>query len=115
VVKSAKVNLRAGQRFAYVSGVEILDSLGSELRGRLWFNHFGRSSLSPFAMPILREHWLEKRPADYFLTGPVMSFDRLKHPLERLLGHKLKPSRTNLLVQNSKTAPLNETNLHPRP
>jgi transposase len=31
-----------------------------------------------------------------------MSFDRLKHPLERLLGHKLKPSRTNLLIQNSK-------------
>jgi transposase len=53
-------------------------------------------------MPTLREHWLEKRPVDHFLTGPVMSFDRLKHPLERLPGHKLKPSRTNLLVQNSK-------------
>ena len=44
---------------------------------------------------------MEKRPAGRFLTGPVMSFDRLKR-LERLPGHKLKPSRTNLLVQNSK-------------
>ena len=30
-----------------------------------------------------------------------MSFDRLKR-LERLPGHKLKPSRTDSLVQNSK-------------
>jgi hypothetical protein len=30
---------------AYVSGVEVSISLGSELRGRLWFNHFGRQSL----------------------------------------------------------------------
>ena len=76
-------------------------SLVSELRGRLWFNNFGRSSLSPFAMPRLREHWLENRPADHFLTGPAMSFDRLKRS-ERLLGHKLKPSGANLLTQNSK-------------
>jgi transposase len=33
-----------------------------------------------------------------------MSFDRLKEPPQRkpLLGHKLKPSRANLLIQNSK-------------
>ena len=33
-----------------------------------------------------------------------MSFDRLKQPRKRkrLLGHKLKPSRANLLIQNSK-------------
>jgi transposase len=53
-------------------------------------------------MPRFREHWPENRPADRFLTGTAMSFDRLKHPLERLHGHKLKPSRGNLLVQNSK-------------
>ena len=102
VLVSSKVNLRAGQRFAYVTGVDRLESLEGELRGRFWFNYFGRSSLSPFAMPRLREHWPENRPADHLLTGPLMSFDRLKHPLERLLGHKLKPSKANLLVQNSK-------------
>ena len=31
-----------------------------------------------------------------------MSFDRLKRPWNRSLGHKLKPSRGHLLVQNSK-------------
>jgi transposase len=31
-----------------------------------------------------------------------MSFDRLKRPFDRSLGHKLKPSRRHLLVQNSK-------------
>ena len=45
---------------------------------------------------------MEKRPADHPLTGPVMSFDHLKRPWDRLPGHKLKPSRANLLVQNSK-------------
>jgi hypothetical protein len=30
---------------AYVSGVEASVSLRSELRGRLWFNHFGQQSL----------------------------------------------------------------------
>jgi hypothetical protein len=102
VLKSLKVNLRAGQPFAYVRGVAVLVSLGGELRGRFWFTHFGRLSLSSFAMPRFREHWPENRPADRFLTGTAMSFDRLKPPLERLLGHKLKPSRSNLLVQNSK-------------
>jgi hypothetical protein len=36
--------------FAYVIGVEGLLSLRGELRGRFWFNHFGRQSLSPFAI-----------------------------------------------------------------
>jgi transposase len=31
-----------------------------------------------------------------------MSFDRLKRPLDRSLGHKLKPSKANPLIQNSK-------------
>jgi transposase len=45
--------------------------------------------------------WRTDRPT-IFLTGNLMSFNRLKRPLDRLLGHKLKPSRANLLVQNSK-------------
>ena len=40
--------------FAYVTGVWISRSLKGELRGRLWFNHLGRSSLSPFAMPLFK-------------------------------------------------------------
>jgi transposase len=50
------------------------------------------------------EHWTQSRPADHFLTGALMSFDRLKEPPQRkpLLGHKLKPSRATLLIQNSK-------------
>ena len=55
-------------------------------------------------MPLNWEHWTQSRPADHFLTGALMSFDRLKRPRKRkrLLGHKLKPSRANLLIQNSK-------------
>jgi transposase len=47
---------------------------------------------------------MEKRPADHPLTGIWMSFDRLKRTSQRKRspGHKLKPSRANLLVQNSK-------------
>ena len=58
---------------------------------------------------------MEKRPAGHFLTGICMSFDRLKRPLDRSPGHKLKPSKANLFNSKLKTAPLNETNLHPRP
>ena len=54
-------------------------------------------------MPALREHWMEKRPAEHLLTGIWMSFDRLKRPFDRLPGHKLKPPKANLLVQNSKS------------
>ena len=105
----------ASAGFAYVRGVSVWGSLEGELRGRFWFNYFGRSSLSPFAMPRFGGSigWRRDRSGQ-FLTGPVMSFDRLKR-LERLLGHKLKPSRTDLFVAKLKTAPLNETKLYPRP
>jgi transposase len=45
---------------------------------------------------------MEKRPSDHLSPAFAMSFDRLKRPLDRSLGHKLKPSRGHLLVQNSK-------------
>jgi transposase len=88
---------------AYVGGVEVWISLGSELRGRLWFNHFGRQSL----FDVGHARWSIGRRADLqttSLTGNLMSFDRLKRTQKRkrLLGHKLKPSRATLLIQNSK-------------
>ena len=58
--------IHSGPPFAYVRGVIDSRFFESELRGRFWFNHFVRSSLSPFAMPRLREHWMEKRPAEPF-------------------------------------------------
>jgi len=48
---SWKMRNQSCQPFAYVSGVKGLATLGEELRGRFWFNHFGRQSLCPFAMP----------------------------------------------------------------
>src|ERR1700726_1500263 len=45
--------------------------------------------------------WRRDRPT-VFSPAFEMSFDRLKRPLDRSLGHKLKPSRGHLLVQNSK-------------
>src|SRR5436190_26894 len=85
-------------------GVEASVSLRSELRGRLWSNHFGWQSLFDVGHAPSWEHWTKSRPADQSLTGHPMSFDRLKRPQsrKRLPGHKLKPSRATLLVQNSK-------------
>ncbi len=89
---------------AYVRGVEASVSLRSELRGRLWSNHFGWQSLFDVGHAPSWEHWTKSRPADQSLTGHPMSFDRLKRTQsrKRLPGHKLKPSRATLLVQNSK-------------
>jgi hypothetical protein len=54
-------------------------------------------------MPPGGEHWTQSRPADPPLTGnKSMSFDRLKRPFDRLLGHKLKPSALLPFIQNSK-------------
>jgi hypothetical protein len=39
-----------GWSFAYVRGVRGLATLEGELRGRFWFNHFGRQSLCLFAI-----------------------------------------------------------------
>jgi hypothetical protein len=92
-----------GSRFAYVRGVHTGDSFGSELRGRFWLNHFpvGRV-FSKFAMPHAIGS-IGRRPdlLTIFLTGNVMSFDRLKRPPQRkrLLGHKPKPFRANLFIQ----------------
>jgi hypothetical protein len=79
-------------------------SFGSELRGRLWSNHFGWQSLFDVGHAPSWEHWTKSRPADQSLTGHPMSFDRLKRTQsrKRLPGHKLKPSRATLFVQNSK-------------
>src|SRR5207248_6076926 len=89
---------------AYVRGVEASVSLRSELRGRLWSNHFGWQSLFDVGHAPVGEHWTKSRPADQSLTGHPMSFDRLKRTQrrKRLPGHKLKPSRATLFVQNSK-------------
>src|SRR6266576_3240469 len=89
---------------AYVRGVEASVSLRSELRGRLWSNHFGWQSLFDVGHAPSWEHWTKSRPADQSLTGHPMSFDRLKRPRrrKRLPGHKLKPSWATLFVQNSK-------------
>jgi hypothetical protein len=53
-----------GPPFAYVRGVQVWRSLESELRGQLWFNYFGRLSLSPFAMPRVSGSigWRRDRP-----------------------------------------------------
>jgi hypothetical protein len=101
---------------AYVSGVEVSVSLGSEFRGRFWFNHFGRQSLFDVGHAPSWEHWTKSRPADQPLTGNLMSFDRPKRAQrrKRLPGHKLKPSRCQFINSKLKTAPLNETNLLPR-
>src|SRR6266496_1534112 len=79
-------------------------SFESELRGRLWSNHFGWQSLFDVGHAPAWKHWTKSRPADQSLTGHPMSFDRLKRTQrrKRLPGHKLKPSRATLFVQNSK-------------
>src|SRR5882757_632310 len=91
-------------RLAYVKGVADGRSLRSELRGRFWSNHFGWQSLFDVGHAPSWEHWTKSRPADQSLTGHPMSFDRLKRTQgrKRLPGHKLKPSRATLFVQNSK-------------
>jgi hypothetical protein len=48
--KPREMGTRGGWPFAYVRGVKGLATLGEELRGRFWFNHFGRQSLGPFAI-----------------------------------------------------------------
>ena len=90
--------------FAYVSGVEAWSSLESELRGRFWFTQFRSAESLHVRHAPLWEHWTQSRPAGQSLTGnKLMSFDRLKRPFDRSLGHKLKPSRCcHSLVQNSK-------------
>jgi hypothetical protein len=66
------VRKQSCQTFAYVRGVEGLWSLRGELRGRFWFNHFGRQSLSPFAIAPAAAGSIGRR-ADLFdhlcLTG----------------------------------------------
>jgi hypothetical protein len=42
--------IHGGRPFAYVRGVDDSASGESGLRGRLWFNHFGRQSFCPFAI-----------------------------------------------------------------
>ena len=88
-----------------MTGVDCAESLGSELRGRFWFNHFARSSLSPFAMPRFTGALDgEETGRPFFNRHSAMSFDRLKRTSQgkRSPGHKLKPSVANRLVQNSK-------------
>jgi transposase len=94
----------AVKRLAYVRVVDTFVSLGSELRGRFWFTQFrSAESLHVGYAPLRREHLTQSRPADPPLTGnKSMSFDRLKRPLDRLLGHKLKPSALLPFIQNSK-------------
>ena len=94
---------RSSLPLAYVRGMADGRSFWRELRGRLWSNHFGWQSLFHVGHAAAWEHWTKSRPADHSLTGHPMSFDRLKRTQsrKRLPGHKLKPSRATLFVQNS--------------
>lgn len=53
-------------------------------------------------MPLVGALDGEETGRPSFHRALPMSFDRLKRPLDRSLGHKLKPSRGPFLVQNSK-------------
>ncbi len=54
---------------AYATDVHVSLSLGSELRGRFWFNHFGRQSLFDVSHAH-GEHWPQRRPAEVLALPP---------------------------------------------
>ena len=105
VLKSQGAGHRSGQRLAYVTGMHTSASSGSGLRGRLWCHRFSaRPSLIQVGHAPLGSIGRRVDRLSIFQPASAMSFDRLKRPRQRkrLPGHKLKPPRCHLLVQNSK-------------